>query len=60
MLRVYATILSCPIRPLRAFLNYEANRTRLHLERAKCRMVETDAAMKDVTIDAGFHNSDHF
>jgi LacI family transcriptional regulator len=34
--------------------------TRLRLERAKRRMVETDAPMKDVAIDAGFRNSDHF
>jgi LacI family transcriptional regulator len=34
--------------------------TRLRLERAKRRMVETDAPMKDVAVDAGFRNSDHF
>lgn len=34
--------------------------TRLRLERAKRRMVETDAPMKDVAIDAGFRNADHF
>lgn len=34
--------------------------TRLRLERAKRRMVETDAPMKDVALDAGFRNSDHF
>ncbi len=34
--------------------------TRLRLERAKRRMVETDAPMKDVAADAGFRNSDHF
>jgi LacI family transcriptional regulator len=34
--------------------------TRFRLERAKRRMVETDAPMKDVAIDAGFRNSDHF
>lgn len=33
---------------------------RLRLERAKRRMVETDAPMKDVAIDAGFRNADHF
>ena len=34
--------------------------TRLRLERAKRRMVETDAPMKDVAEDAGFRNADHF
>lgn len=34
--------------------------TRLRLERAKRRMVETDAPLKDVALDAGFRNSDHF
>lgn len=34
--------------------------TRLRLERAKRRMVETDAPIKDVAIDAGFRDSDHF
>jgi LacI family transcriptional regulator len=34
--------------------------TRLRLERAKRRMVETDAPMKDVAMDAGFRNADHF
>ncbi len=34
--------------------------TRLRLERAKRRMVETDAPMKDVASDAGFRSSDHF
>jgi LacI family transcriptional regulator len=34
--------------------------SRLRLERAKRRMVETDAPMKDVAIDAGFRNADHF
>lgn len=34
--------------------------TRLRLERAKRRMVETDAPMKDVALDAGFRNADHF
>ena len=34
--------------------------TRLRIERAKRRMVETDAAMKDVAIDAGFRSADHF
>ncbi len=34
--------------------------TRLRLERAKRRMVETDAPMKDVAADAGFRSSDHF
>jgi LacI family transcriptional regulator len=34
--------------------------TRLRLERAKRRMVETDAPMKDVATDAGFRSSDHF
>ncbi len=34
--------------------------TRLRLERAKRRMVETDAPMKDVATDAGFRNADHF
>jgi len=34
--------------------------TRLRLERAKRRMVETEAPMKDVASDAGFRNADHF
>lgn len=34
--------------------------TRLRLERAKRRMVETDAPMKDVAKDAGFRTADHF
>ena len=34
--------------------------TRLRLERAKRRMVETDASMKDVAIEAGFRSADHF
>ena len=34
--------------------------TRLRLERAKRRMVETSAPMKDVAVDAGFRNADHF
>lgn len=34
--------------------------TRLRLERAKRRMLETDAPMKDVAEDAGFRNADHF
>ncbi len=34
--------------------------TRLKLERAKRRMSETDVPMKDVAIDAGFRNADHF
>jgi LacI family transcriptional regulator len=34
--------------------------TRLRLERAKRRMVETDAPMKDIGEDAGFRNADHF
>ena len=34
--------------------------TRLRLERAKRRMVETDAPMKDVALEAGFRNADHF
>ncbi len=34
--------------------------TRLRLQRAKRRMVETDASMKDVAIDAGFRSADHF
>jgi LacI family transcriptional regulator len=34
--------------------------TRLRLERAKRRMVETDAPMKDIALDAGFRNADHF
>ncbi|BCX46307.1 DNA transcription repressor specific for xylose [Haloferula helveola] len=34
--------------------------TRLRLERAKRRIVETDAPMKDVALDAGFRNADHF
>ena len=37
-----------------------AELTRLRLERAKRRMVGTDAPMKDVALDAGFRNSDHF
>lgn len=34
--------------------------TRLRLQRAKRRMVETDASMKDVATDAGFRSADHF
>jgi LacI family transcriptional regulator len=34
--------------------------TRLRLQRAKRRMVETDASMKDVAIEAGFRTADHF
>ena len=34
--------------------------TRLRLERAKRRIVETETPMKDVAIDAGFRNADHF
>ena len=34
--------------------------TRLRLERAKRRIVETDTPVKDVAIDAGFRNADHF
>lgn len=34
--------------------------TRLRLQRAKRRMVETDASMKDVAMDAGFRSADHF
>jgi LacI family transcriptional regulator len=34
--------------------------TRLRLERAKRRMAETDVPMKDIAIDAGFRNADHF
>ncbi len=34
--------------------------TRLRIERAKRRMVETDAAMKDVALEAGFRTADHF
>jgi LacI family transcriptional regulator len=34
--------------------------TRLRVERAKRRMVETDASMKDVAIEAGFRTADHF
>lgn len=34
--------------------------TRLRLQRARRRMVETDASMKDVAIDAGFRSADHF
>ena len=34
--------------------------TRLRLERAKRRMVETDSPMKLVAQDAGFRSSDHF
>ena len=34
--------------------------TRLRLERAKRRMVETDAPLKDVARDAGFRTADHF
>lgn len=34
--------------------------TRLRMERAKRRMVETDAPMKDVATDSGFRNADHF
>jgi LacI family transcriptional regulator len=33
---------------------------RLRLQRAKRRMVETDASMKDVAIEAGFRTADHF
>ena len=34
--------------------------TRLRIERAKRRMVETDASMKDVALEAGFRTADHF
>ena len=34
--------------------------TRLRVERAKRRMVETDASMKNVAIEAGFRTADHF
>lgn len=34
--------------------------TRLRLERAKRRLSETDVPMKDVAMDAGFRNADHF
>ena len=34
--------------------------TRLRLQRAKRRMIETDASMKDVAIEAGFRTADHF
>lgn len=34
--------------------------TRLRIERAKRRMVETDASMKTVAIEAGFRTADHF
>lgn len=34
--------------------------TRLRVERAKRRMVETDASMKQVAIEAGFRTADHF
>lgn len=34
--------------------------TRLRLERAKRRIVETDAPMKYVAIESGFRNADHF
>jgi len=34
--------------------------TRLRLQRAKRRMVETDASMKDLAIEAGFRTADHF
>ena len=34
--------------------------TRLRLERAKRRMVGTSAPMKDVAVEAGFRNADHF
>lgn len=34
--------------------------TRLRVERAKRRMVETNAPMKDVAEEAGFRNADHF
>jgi LacI family transcriptional regulator len=34
--------------------------TRLRLQRAKRRMVETDASMKDVAMEAGFRTADHF
>lgn len=34
--------------------------TRLRLERAKRRIVETDAPMKYVAVEAGFRNADHF
>jgi LacI family transcriptional regulator len=34
--------------------------TRLRIERAKRRMVETNAPMKDVALEAGFRNADHF
>ena len=33
---------------------------RLRLERTKRRLVETDASLKDVAIDAGFRSADHF
>lgn len=33
---------------------------RLRIQRAKRRMVETDASMKDVATDAGFRSADHF
>ncbi len=34
--------------------------TRMRLERAKRRMVETDAPLKDVASEAGFRDADHF
>jgi len=34
--------------------------TRLRLERAKRRMAETDVPMKEIALDAGFRNADHF
>jgi LacI family transcriptional regulator len=34
--------------------------TRLRLERAKRRIVETDAPMKDIALEVGFRNADHF
>ena len=34
--------------------------TRLRLERAKRRLVETDAPLKDIAKDAGFRVADHF
>lgn len=34
--------------------------TRLRLERAKRRIVETDAPMKEIALDSGFRDADHF
>jgi LacI family transcriptional regulator len=34
--------------------------TRLRVERAKRRMIETDVPLKDVAMDAGFRTADHF